>query len=103
MVSSRLKIQIIQSEPVSMTMQERTILCGVYANGELVTVMKEVKLDSADSVNPANRIHDIELTLNKSINTNIMQLRIYDKDDTSFLNPLIKESVRNNTIIEQDF
>ena len=103
MVSSRLKIQIIQSEPVSMTMQERTLLCGVYANGELVTTMKEVKLDSSDSVNPANRIYDIELTLNKSANTNIMQLRIYDKDDTSFLNPLIKESVRNNTIIEQDF
>lgn len=101
MISSRLKFQIIQSEAVSMEMLERTIVCAVYVNEKPVTAQKEIVLLSTDSINPANRIYDIELVLNTSTNANIMQLRIYDKND--FLNPLIKESVKNNTIIEQDF
>jgi len=43
----------------------------------------------------------VELTLNKPTDANILQLRIYDVDDE--LNPLIKENVKNNTLIEQDF
>jgi hypothetical protein len=31
----------------------------------------------------------------------MLQLRIYDVEDK--LNPLLKETVKNNTIIEQDF
>ena len=103
MVSSRLKFQIIQSEAVSMEMQERTIICAVYDNDRPVTAFKEIKLSSTDNVNPANRIFDVELVLNASIHSNLLQLRIYDKNDDSFLNPLVKESVKNNTIIEQDF
>ena len=103
MVSSRLKFQIIQSEAVTMEMQERTIICAVYDNDRQVTAFKEIKLSSTDYVNPANRIYDVELVLNTSTNSSILQLRIYDKNDDSFLNPLVKENVKNNTIIEQDF
>lgn len=103
MVSSRLKFQIIQSEAVSMEIQERTIICAVYDNDRQVTAFKEIKLSSTDNVNPANRIFDVELVLNTSTHSNLLQLRIYDKNDDSFLNPLVKESVKNNTIIEQDF
>lgn len=101
MVSSRLKFQIIQSEAVSMEVLERTVVCGVYVNEELVTTNKEIQLSSADSVNAANRVFDVELTLNTSTDAKIMELRIYDASDS--LNPLIKENVTNNTIIEQDF
>lgn len=100
MISSRLKFQIIQSEPVSMEMLERTVVCAVYAGDKPVTAQKEITLSSTDS-NPAGRIQHIELVLNTPLNTSILQLRIYDKND--MLNPLIKENVKNNTIIEQDF
>lgn len=41
------------------------------------------------------------LNLNKSVNASMLQLRIYDVDDK--LNPLVRETVKNNTMIEQDF
>ena len=100
MVSSRLKFQIIQSEPVSMEMLERTVVCAVYAGDKPVTAQKEITLSSTDS-NPAGRIQHIELVLNAPASSSIMQLRIYDKND--MLNPLVRENVKNNTIIEQDF
>ena len=101
MVSSRLKFQIIQSEPVSMNMLERTICCAVYVDDQPVTKVKEIVLNSTDAVNAANRISDIDLVLNTSTDASIMQLRIFDKDDE--MNPLVKENVKNNTIIEMDF
>ena len=100
MVSSRVKFQLIQSDAVSMEVQARTIVCGVYNNDELLTTEKYITLDSADE-NAQNRFFDVELTLNKPTDANILQLRIYDVDDE--LNPLIKENVKNNTLIEQDF
>lgn len=101
MVSSRVKIQIIQSEAVSMTVQERTIECCVYNGDEPVTEKKEVTLNSTDSININNRISEVTLTLNKTVSAPTLQLRIYDIEDP--LNPLIRETVKNNTMIEQDF
>lgn len=101
MVSSRLKLQVIQSEAVSMNVRERTITCGIYAGDETVTDVKKILLNSTDANNLNNRVFDITLTLNKPVTTGMLQLRIYDEDDT--LNPLIRETVKNNTIIEQDF
>jgi hypothetical protein len=101
MVSSRVKVQIIQSEAVSMTVQERTIECCIYNGDEPVTEKKELLLNSTDSVNINNRISEVTLTLNKTVSAPTLQLRIYDTEDT--LNPLIKETVKNNTMIEQDF
>lgn len=100
MVSSRVKFQLIQSDAVSMEVQGRTIVCGIYNNDELLTAEKEIVMDSSDG-NAQNRFFDVELTLNKPTDASILQLKIYDVEDD--LNPLIKETVKNNTLIEQDF
>lgn len=100
MVSSRVKFQLIQSDAVSMEVQGRTIVCGIYNNDELLTAEKEIVMDSSDG-NAQNRFFDVELTLNKPTDASILQLKIYDVEDS--LNPLIKETVKNNTLIEQDF
>ena len=101
MVSSRLKFHLIQSEAVSMTVMERKVVCQVFNGDEPVTVEKELLLNSADSANLNNRVFEVTLNLNKSVTSSVLQLRIYDVDDR--LNPLIKETVKNNTMIEQDF
>lgn len=101
MVSSQVKFQIIQTEAVSMTVMERKIVCCIYNGDEPVTKEKELTLNSPDSENLNNRVYELSLNLIKSISSSMLQLRIYDVDDK--LNPLIKETVKNNTIIEQDF
>ena len=101
MVSSRLKFHLIQSEAVSMTVMERKVVCQVFNGDEPVTTEKEILLNSTDSANLNNRVFEVTLNLNKSVVSSVLQLRIYDVDDK--LNPLIKETVKNNTMIEQDF
>jgi hypothetical protein len=101
MVSSRLKFHLIQSEAVSMTVTERTVVCQVFNGDEPVTAEKVVLLNSVDAANLNNRVFEVTLVLNKSVNSSVLQLRIYDVEDR--LNPLIKESVKNNTLIENDF
>lgn len=101
MVSSRLKFQIIQSEAVSMTVMERRIICCIYNGDEPVTAEKEILLNSPDATNLNNRVYDVTMNLNKSVTSSVLQLRIYDVDDR--LNPLVRETIKNNTIIEQDF
>jgi len=101
MVSSQLKFQLIQTEAVSMTIMERTVSCCIYCGEEVVTANKEVKLNSPDAENLNNRVFEVTLNLNKTVIGSMLQLRISDVEDK--LNPLIKETVKNNTIIEQDF
>ncbi len=101
MVSSRLKFQMIQSEAVSMTAMERRVVCCIYHGEEPVTQEKEVVLNSTDATNLNNRVYEVALNLNKSVQGGMLQLRVYDADDR--LNPLIRETVKNNTMIEQDF
>lgn len=101
MVSSRLKFHLIQSEAVSMTVMERRVTCLVYNGDDPVTAAKEITLGSTDSTNLNNRVFEVTLTLNKSVTGSVLQLRVYDVDDV--LNPLIRETVKNNTMIEQDF
>jgi hypothetical protein len=84
-----------------MNVKERTIICGVYNGDDLVTESKRVTLNSTDSINLNNRVYDITLILNKSTTSTMLQLRIYDEKD--MLNPIIRETVKNNTMIEQDF
>jgi hypothetical protein len=76
-------------------------MCGVYNGDDLVTESKRVTLNSTDSINLNNRVYDITLILNKSTTSTMLQLRIYDEED--MLNPIIRETVKNNTMIEQDF
>ena len=56
---------------------------------------------SPDAENPANRMFNVTLNLKESTNSSQLQLRVWDVETP--LNPLIKESVKNNTFIEQDF
>ncbi len=101
MVSSRLKFQLIQSEAVGMTLKGRKVVCCVYNGDDPVTPEKEVTLDSSDSANLDSRVYEMVLNLNKPVQASMLQLRVYDVDDR--LNPLIRETVKNNTMIEQDF
>lgn len=101
MVSSRVKFQLIQSEAVSMTVVERKVVCQVYQGDTPVTGEQTITLDSADTTNLNNRVYEVVLTLNHSVTSGMLQLRVYDEEDR--LNPLIKEVVKNNTMIEQDF
>ena len=101
MVSSRLKFQLIQSEAVSMTVVERKVVCQVYQGDTPVTGKQTITLDSADTINLNNRVYEVVLTLNHSVHSGMLQLRVYDEEDC--LNPLIREVVKNNTMIEQDF
>ena len=101
MVSSRLKFQLIQSEAVSMTVMERKVVCCIYNGDDPVTQEKVLTLNSTDATNLNNRVYEVTLNLQKSVSASMLQLRIYDADDQ--LNPLIRETVKNNTMIEQDF
>ena len=101
MVSSRLKFHLIQSEAVSMTVMGRKVVCQVFSGDVPVTSEQEVILDSPDAANLNNRVFEVTLNLNKSVSSSVLQLRVYDVEDR--LNPIIKETVKNNTIIEQDF
>lgn len=101
MVSSMLKFQLIQSEPVSMSMTERTVCCAVFNGDDRVTEMKTIKLDSTDGVNLNNRVYEISLSLNKPVTGGLLQLCVWDESDDK--NALIRETVKNNTFIEQDF
>ena len=103
MTSSRLKFTVIQSEAISEDLQERTIQCAVFVGNDQVTAWKDVTLNSSDEENVNNRLTSVELMLNVQTDANLMELRIYDKDDDSKLNPLVKKAVINKTLIEQDF
>ena len=101
MVSSRLKFHVIQSEAVSMTVTEREVSCCIYDKDEAVTQAKVLTLNSPDATNLNNRVYEVTLTLNKPVSASVLELRICDTKDP--LNPLVRETVKNNTIIEQDF
>lgn len=103
MVSSRLKFQLIQSEAVSMTVMERKIVCQIFLGDEALTSEWELVLNSTDAVNLNNRVYEVTMNLIKSVTNSVLELRVYDADDTGRLNPLIRETVKNNTMIEQDF
>lgn len=100
-VSSRLRIQILQDEAVSADIKPREIVCNIYCNDAKVTNDTIITLDSTDADVLQNRVKELSLTLNQSVSSGILQLRIYDTED--MLNPLVKKPVTNNTLIEQDF
>lgn len=101
-VSSRLKFDILQDTVVDMFTQQRGIVCALYQGEKKVSAEIAFTLDSTEP-ETSNRIHPVSLTLNQSVAPGLLQLRIYDTKDDKKLNPLITETVKNNTIIEQDF
>ena len=58
---------------------------------------KQRRRTNAD--NAAARIYDVDLTL-LNTGSGLLQLRVYDVSDN--LNPLIKATVTDNTLIERD-
>ena len=100
-VSSRLKVQLFQNDAVSADVKARNIIAAIYCNDEKVTNDIILSIDSTDADVLQNRVYEINLTLNQNVASGILQFRVYDKED--MLNPLIKETVTNNTLIEQDF
>lgn len=101
LVSSQLRFQLIQKEAVSLDVVSRTVLCRLYEGDRLVADEVKVTFDSTDANNISKRTYDVSLRLSESVSGGLLQLRIYDADDK--INPLLKETVKNNTIIEQDF
>lgn len=101
MVNSRVKLTLIQSEAVSMTLIERKVVCCVFDGNTPVTDEVTVTLNSPDAENPANRMFNVTLNLKNSTSSSLLQLRVWDVETP--LNPLIKETVKNNTFLEQDF
>lgn len=99
-VSSRLKVQLLQNEAVSETIKERTVRCAIYNGETMVSNEKVIPMSSTNADNAAARIYDVDLTL-LSGGSGLLQLRVYDTTDA--LNPLIKETVTDNTLIPLDF
>ena len=100
MQASRLRFKMLQTEAVSMDMKERSIRVALYHNDVPVTPVKEILLDKTDP-SLDNRKIQVDLTLNKNIDAKVLQLKVFDATDE--LNPIIKENVTNNTLIENDF
>lgn len=99
-ISSSLKIALVQSEAVDSTHQERTISCALYDGENVVSNIVELTLKSSDEELTASRMFNNTLTLNAVVQSAHLELRIFDKDDQ--LNPLIQQTVINNTLIERD-
>lgn len=100
MQASRLRFKFLQTEAVSMDMKERIVNVALYYNDEAVTPVKTIPLDKTDP-SLDNRKIQIDLTLNRNVDAKVLQLKVFDVTDE--LNPLIKENVMNNTLIENDF
>ena len=100
MQASRLRFKLLQTEAVSMDMKERLIRVALYYNDEAVTPIKDIMLDKTDP-SLDNRKIQVDLTLNRNVEAKVLQLKVFDATDE--LNPLIKENVTNNTLIENDF
>lgn len=99
-VSSRLRFKLLQTEAVSMDMKERIITIGLYANDKPVTAIQQITLDKTEQLLDARKI-PVDLTLTQNVNAKVLQLKVYDIEDD--MNPIIKENVTNNTLIENDF
>lgn len=100
MQASRLRFKMLQTEAVSMDMKKRHIRVALYHNDVPVTPVKDLLLDKTDP-SLDNRKIQVDLTLNKNIDAKVLQLKVFDATDE--LNPIIKENVTNNTLIENDF
>lgn len=98
--ASRLRFKLLQTDAVSMDMKERLVKVALYYNDMPVTPIKDVLLDKTDA-SLDNRKYLIDLTLNRNVDAKVLQLKIFDANDE--LNPLCKENVTNNTLIENDF
>ena len=101
MISSMLKFQLVQRESISNTRKQRIVLCGIFDGDQLVCTPQEVTLDCPYPEVCPTRLFDVELNVNKPVRGHLLELRIWDKEDE--LNPLITQTIRNNTLIDRVF
>ncbi len=98
-VSSRLKVHLVQKEAVDMEHMERKVVCGLYRDNVPVCDTCERKLNFTDA-DPRMRTVELDFTLSLSDSGSILQFKVFDENDLH--NPLISTNVINNTLIEQD-
>ncbi|MBC7425898.1 MAG: BREX-1 system phosphatase PglZ type A, partial [Bacteroidia bacterium] len=100
-ISSILRVEILQENNVSRLEKGRTIKVGVYNNYELISTELEKTIDSASEF-PSERITIINLSITKpGLSQSALTLKVFDIEDN--LNPLIEKTVINNTLIQTDF
>lgn len=75
------------------------LLCALYCNNELVSSEHPISLNATGEL--PERMFEVDLVLSKQTQSNILELRIYKPEDP--MNPIIRETVTNNTLIERDF
>ncbi|MGQ1910987.1 BREX-1 system phosphatase PglZ type A [Marinifilum sp. RC60d5] len=100
-VSNILKLNILQETEVSRLEKERTLQIGLYRGSNLVSNLETITLNFTSEA-PSERMLRVELTLSSEAGTeSFLKLKAFDVDDS--LNPVIEETVQNNTLIQTDF
>jgi uncharacterized protein (TIGR02687 family) len=100
-VSSILRIDLLQKNKVSRFEKECRISVGLYKDAELASNEVFVLLNATADA-PSERMHRIDLLLSSaSAKESFLKLKVFDVEDK--LNALIEESVQNNTLLETDF
>jgi len=100
-VSNILKLNILQESEVSRLEKERTLQIGLYRGSNLVSNLENITLNFTSEA-PSERMLRVELTLSSEAGTeSFLKLKAFDVDD--LLNPVIEETVQNNTLIQSDF
>lgn len=98
--SSLLQLTFIQKDAVSYDMKKMRIKFAIYDGERMVSEEKELDIDRADA-DATSRIYNQSLTLSNGVSSSLLELRVYDVEDS--LNPILKETVTNKTLVERDF
>ena len=98
--SSLLQLTFIQKDAVSYDLKKMRIRFALYEGDKIVSEEKELDIDRADA-DATSRIYNQSLTLSGGASASLLELRVYDVEDS--LNPIIKETVTNKTLVERDF
>lgn len=98
--SSLLQLTFIQKDAVSYDIKKMRIRFSIYDGDKIVSEEKELDIDRADA-DATSRIYNQSLTLSNGVSASLLELRVYDVED--HLNPILKETVTNKTLIERDF
>lgn len=98
--SSLLQFTFIQKDAVSYDMKKMRVRFAIYEGDRMASEEKELDVDRADA-DATSRIYNQSLTLSNGVSSSLLELRVYDVEDS--LNPIIKETVTNKTLVERDF
>lgn len=99
-VSNVLRLVLLQQEPVSNALKERTVVVGLYKDAEAVSNEKELELNKSGEASGRKFTVDLHLISSRKLE-GFYKLKVFDKADR--LNPLIEADVKNQTLIQTDF